>query len=63
MNRADILKVAVLNKYGGVWLDASSILFKPIDESCYKEFETNKNLMMCGYFHPERIRRFINFDF
>lgn len=32
---ADIIRMMILAKYGGVWLDATTFLFKPIDEEAF----------------------------
>jgi mannosyltransferase OCH1-like enzyme len=31
-NRSDIVRLALLNKYGGVWMDSSIICLRPLDE-------------------------------
>lgn len=42
---SDIIRVCLLHKYGGLWIDASTIMLKPI-----KEFDTRYDYV--GYFMP-----------
>lgn len=37
--QSDIIRLGLLNKYGGVWIDISTILLKPIEDFCIKPFE------------------------
>jgi mannosyltransferase OCH1-like enzyme len=37
--KSDIIRLALLKKYGGVWMDVSTLLLKSIDDWCYNSFD------------------------
>jgi mannosyltransferase OCH1-like enzyme len=36
---SDFIRIALLKKYGGVWLDSSVTLFQSIDDWCMNKIE------------------------
>ncbi|KAK4065090.1 uncharacterized protein Triagg1_8726 [Trichoderma aggressivum f. europaeum] len=38
-HQGDLIRLPLLWKYGGVWMDAGSFLFRHIDDICWKEIE------------------------
>jgi mannosyltransferase OCH1-like enzyme len=42
-SRADIIRSLLLQKYGGVWVDATLICMKPLDKWLFNHFDINDN--------------------
>ena len=39
--RADIIRTLLLQKYGGVWVDSTTICMEPLDDWLFKQFDIN----------------------
>jgi|LauGreDrversion4_2_1035121.scaffolds.fasta_scaffold974850_1 mannosyltransferase OCH1-like enzyme len=54
--KSDFVRIALLKKYGGVWIDSTVLLFKSLDDWCFNELEHNENKkIMCGFWQPKAI--------
>lgn len=60
--RSDIIRLALLNKYGGIWIDGSTVLLRSLDEFCFKEFK-DRNIILCGVYLQDYIKKFSDYDF
>ncbi|KAI1639435.1 capsular polysaccharide synthesis protein-domain-containing protein [Biscogniauxia mediterranea] len=46
----DIVRLALIWKYGGVWMDAGTFLFRHLDDICWKQIEdSNSPYEMCAF--------------
>ena len=36
--KADIVRILLLQKYGGIWVDGSVVMIRHLDHFCYGEF-------------------------
>ena len=51
---ADLVRLACLSKYGGVWLDVSILLFRSLDDICWDVLTDPANdYELCGFVIPE----------
>ncbi|KOS19845.1 hypothetical protein ESCO_005736 [Escovopsis weberi] len=50
-HQADLARLPLLLKYGGVWLDAGTYLFRHLDDICWREIEDPDSPYELGGFH------------
>lgn len=53
--KSDSARLALLARYGGVWMDSSIILVRSLDEICWNEMSSSEpSIIQAGYFSASR---------
>ncbi len=61
---SDFIRIALLKKYGGVWLDSSVTLFQSIDDWCMNKIENKQEKkILCGFYMPFNIAKGTDYFF
>jgi hypothetical protein len=60
--RSDVLRLSLLKKYGGIWMDGSTVLLRSLNDYCFKYFEDRK-MLLCGVYLKDNILKFHDYDF
>jgi hypothetical protein len=62
--KSDIIRLSLLLKYGGVWMDPSIILHKSLDDWCFNKFDDPEaKIIMCGFYLPGKIEKWKDYNF
>ena len=53
--QSDLIRISLLKKYGGVWIDINMILLRAVDDFCIKSVNTSdiNQPIMCGLYNTE----------
>lgn len=52
-HQSDSVRIALLKKYGGLWLDVDTILLQDVKEFCFNSTESNNKNIMCAIYNPQ----------
>lgn len=47
--KSDAIRLAILKRHGGVWMDVSNILLKSVDDFCWNEMKSGQ-VLLCGFY-------------